>query len=363
MSLALLIVASLLFESLWRLQHKNIGFEPEHLITASISTPRNIDEIRRQLAPIPGISSIAFSDSLPPQGGINWHTFSREGRPLPEPFHRGDNMTDRHVSPGYFESLGIPLLRGRLFTDTDAPGNTAIVNQTLVRTYFPGEDPIGKKIDLLSKSPKTIVGVAADTKNFGLNQPPIPEMDCPLPQVQAGINIIVRTFTDPILTASALRQELHSLDSRMLVTVRTMNQQFDEMTARPRFNGLLFGSFAGIALLLAMVGVYGVITFTVARRTQEIGIRMALGADSSRVVRLILRDALIPTAIGITIGLCAAAAASRSLASLLYDIKPTDPATYILASLALAAVGFAAALLPARRAARVDPMSVLKTDC
>ncbi len=363
LSLALLIVASLLFESLWRLQHKNIGFEPEHLITASISTPRNIDEIRRQLAPIPGISSIAFSDSLPPQGGINWHTFSREGRPLPEPFHRGDNMTDRHVSPGYFESLGIPLLRGRLFTDTDAPGNTAIVNQTLVRTYFPGEDPIGKKIDLLSKSPKTIVGVAADTKNFGLNQPPIPEMDCPLPQVQAGINIIVRTFTDPILTASALRQELHSLDSRMLVTVRTMNQQFDEMTARPRFNGLLFGSFAGIALLLAMVGVYGVITFTVARRTQEIGIRMALGADSSRVVRLILRDALIPTAIGITIGLCAAAAASRSLASLLYDIKPTDPATYILASLALAAVGFAAALLPARRAARVDPMSVLKTDC
>jgi putative ABC transport system permease protein len=362
LSLALLIVASLLFESLWRLQHKNIGFQPEHVITASISTPRPIDDIRRQIAGIPGISSIAFSDSLPPQGGINWHTFSREGRPLPEPFHKGDNMTDRHVSSGYFEALGIPLLRGRLFTAADAPNQTAIVNQTLVRTFFPGEDPIGKKIDLLSKSPKTIIGIAADSKNFGLNQPPIPEMDCPLPTAQPGVNIIVRTFTDPILTASALRQELHSLDPRMLVTVRTMNQQFDEITARPRFNGLLFGSFAAIALVLAVVGVYGVISFTVARRTQEIGIRMALGADSTRVVRLILRDALIPTAIGITAGLCTAAAASRSLASLLYDIKPTDPITYILASIALATVGFAAALLPARRAARVDPMTVLKAE-
>jgi ABC-type antimicrobial peptide transport system permease subunit len=142
-----------------------------------------------------------------------------------------------------------------------------------------------------------------------------------------------------------------------------MNQQFDELTARPRFNGLLFGSFAAIALLLAMVGVYGVISFTVASRTQEIGIRMALGADATRVVRLILRDALIPTAIGIAVGLGAALAASRSLGSLLYDIKPSDPATYILASASLAAIGFAAAVLPARRAARVDPMTVLKTDC
>jgi putative ABC transport system permease protein len=145
-----------------------------------------------------------------------------------------------------------------------------------------------------------------------------------------------------------------ALDPRMFVTVRTMNQQFDEMTARPRFNGLLFGSFA-IALLLAVVGV---VSFTVAHRTQEIGIRMALGADATRVVRLVFRDALIPTSIGVAIGLVAAAAvASRSLAGLLYDIKPTDPITYILASTALAA-----AFLPARRAARVDPMTVLKVE-
>jgi ABC-type antimicrobial peptide transport system permease subunit len=190
-------------------------------------------------------------------------------------------------------------------------------------------------------------------------------MDCPLPPAAADVNIrvVVSSIGDPLLTASALREELHSLDPRMLVTVRTMNQQFDEMTARPRFNGLLFGSFAAIALLLAMVGVYGVIAFTVARRTQEIGIRMALGADAARVVRLILRDALIPTTIGIAAGLGAAVAASRYLTNLLYDIKPTDPATYILASLALASVAFVAALGPARRASQVDPMTVLKTDC
>ncbi len=365
LSLALLIVASLLFESLWRLQHHNIGFQPEHVISATITSPRTTADISRQLAGIPGVSSIAFSDSLPPQGGINWHTFSREGRPLPEPFHRGDNMTDRHVTPGYFEALGITLLRGRLLTAADPPDQTAVVNQTLVQTFFPGEDPIGKKIDLLSKAPKTIVGIVADSKNAGLNQPPIPEMDCPLPSTRTtdiNLNIIVRTLADPLLTASAMREELHALDPRMLVTVRTMNQQFDQFTARPRFNGLLFGSFAAIALLLAMVGVYGVISFTVARRTQEIGIRMALGADASRVVRLILRDALIPTAIGIAAGLLAAGAASRSLGSLLYDIKPTDPATYILASLALGAVGLTAALIPARRAANVDPMSVLKSE-
>ena len=365
LSLALLIVASLLFESLWRLQHHNIGFQPEHVISATITSPRTTADISRQLAAIPGISSIAFSDSLPPQGGINWHTFSREGRPLPEPFHRGDNMTDRHVTPGYFEALGITLLRGRLLAAADPPDQTAVVNQTLVQTFFPGEDPIGKKIDLLSKAPKTIVGIVADSKNAGLNQPPIAEMDCPLPATRTtdiNLNIIVRTLADPLLTASAMREELHSLDPRMLVTVRTMNQQFDQFTARPRFNGLLFGSFAAIALLLAMVGVYGVISFTVARRTQEIGIRMALGADASRVVRLILRDALIPTAIGIAAGLLAAGAASRSLGSLLYDIKPTDPATYVLASLALGAVGVTAALIPARRAANVDPMSVLKSE-
>jgi ABC-type antimicrobial peptide transport system permease subunit len=191
----------------------------------------------------------------------------------------------------------------------------------------------------------------------------MPEEDYLLQATSQNIHIVVRTFADPVLTASALREELHRLDPGMVLTVRTMNQQFDEITARPRFNGLLFGSFAAIALLLAMVGVYGVISFTVASRTHEIGIRMALGADASRVIRLILRDALIPTVFGIAIGLGGAIAASRSLASLLYDIKPTDPPTYIVASIALAGVGIAAALVPARRAANVDPMSVLKTDC
>ncbi len=361
MSLTLLIGASLMFQSLWRMQHKNIGFQPEHVLTATIWQPRPLGEIRRRVASIPGIAVVGFGDSLHPNFGSGSHTFSREGRSLPEGWHRGDTVIGGDVSPGYFEALGIPLLRGRFFTPADGP-DTVIVNQTLVRTYFPGEDPIGKKIDLIMKPPKIIIGVVADVKNHGLDSPPMPATAYPLLSLPTSIHIVVRTFTDPLLTASALRQELHALDPGMLVTVRTMTQQFDEMTARPRFNGLLFGSFAAIALVLAMVGVYGVISFTVARRTHEIGIRMALGADAGRVVRLILRDALIPTAFGIAAGVVAAAAASRSLASLLYDIKPTDPITYILASIALGTVGFAAALLPARRAARVDPTDSLRHE-
>jgi putative ABC transport system permease protein len=361
LSLTLVIGASLMFQGLWRMQHKNIGFQPEHVISATIWQPRPLDEIRRRIASIPGVEAVAFADSLHPSFGSGSHVFSREGRPLPEGWHRGDTVISGQVSPGYFEALRIPLLRGRFFAPTDG-ADAVIVNQTVVRTYFPGEDPIGKKIDQLTKAPKTIIGVVADVKNSGLGSPPMPETAYPLLSVPQNIHMIVRTAGDPLLIASALREELHSLDPRMLITVRTMNQQFDELTARPRFNGLLFGSFAAIALLLAMVGVYGVIAFTVARRTQEIGIRMALGADSSRVVRMILRDALIPTTIGIVAGLCAAMAASRYLTNLLYDIKPTDPATYILASLALASVGFAAAIGPASRASNVDPMSVLKSD-
>jgi putative ABC transport system permease protein len=362
LSLTLLIGASLMFQSLWRMQHKNIGFQPEHIITASIWQPRALDEIRRRVVSIPGIEVVAFAEGIHPNFGSGSHTFSREGRPLPEGWHRGDNVVNGQVSIGYFEALGIPLMRGRFFTPGDGP-DTVIVNETLVRKYFPGEDPIGKKIDQVMKAPKTIVGVVGDVKNRGLDAAPMPEEDYPLLSPPQNTQIIVRTFADPMLTASALRQELHQLDPQMLITVHTMNQQFDQMTARPRFNGFLFGSFAAIALLLAVVGVYGVISFTVARRTHEIGVRIALGADATRVVRLVLRDALIPTGIGITIGLAAAAAASRSFASLLYDIKPTDPTTYILASTALAAVGLAAAFLPARRAARVDPMTVLRTDC
>lgn len=361
LSLALLIGASLMFQSLWRLQHKNIGFEPEHVLTATLLSARPVDEMQRRIAAIPGVDTVAFTDALPPGGGINWHTFSREGRPLPEPFHRGDNVTDRHVTPGYFEALHIPLVRGRYLTAADPP-DSAVVNQTLVRLYFPDEDPLGKKIDQLSKIPKTIVGVVADFKNQGLNGVPMPEMDCPLPPAPAPVHILVRTAADPLYTASALREELRALDPRMMVTVRTMNQQFGEATARPRFNGLLFGSFAGIALLLAMVGVYGVISFTVARRTHEIGIRMALGADATRVIGLILKDALIPATLGIATGLCAAYAASRYLATLLYDIKPTDHVTYAASALLLLLVSAAAVWIPARRASNINPTECLRSD-
>ena len=173
-SLAGLIQTSLMFQSLWRLQPKNIGCQPEHILTATIWQPRPLDEIRRLVGSIPGVSVIGFGDSLHPNYGCCSSVFSREGRPLPEGWHRGDTMIVGHVSPGYFEALGIPLLRGRFFTAADAPDKVAIVNQTLVRTYFPAEDPIGKKIDLVLNAPKTIVGIVADAKNRGLDDAAVP---------------------------------------------------------------------------------------------------------------------------------------------------------------------------------------------
>jgi predicted permease len=364
LSLILLVGAGLLFQSLWRLQHKNLGFEPQEVFTTVTSVRgARLAELRDRLIGVPGTLSVAFADSLPPNGGSSMTTFSREGRPLPEPYHRGDNMIRRRVDPAYFKTLGIPLKRGRGLTAADGE-DVAVINELLARRYFPDEDPIGKKIDVnpVNRPAKTIVGIVGDVKNQGLGLDSMAEMYFHLSGNERVTHVIVRSMGDPAMVATVLRQQIRTLDPQTPATIQTMQQQFSEMTARPRFNGILFGSFAAIALALAVIGIYGVISFTVARRAQEIGIRMALGADSRRLIGLFMKESMGPVGGGIAAGLLGAVAMSRSLASLLYDVKPIDPPTYAVVGVVLCAVAVSASIVPARRAARVDPMTVLRAE-
>jgi putative ABC transport system permease protein len=373
-SLTLLVSAGLLFQSLWRLQHRNLGFNPESLVIADISTngsrfaqaPENVlySELRDRLGGLPGTVSLAFADGFPPGGGCCGTSFVREGVRVPNRSH-GEMLTVRDVSPEYFQTAGIPLKRGRFFTAADR--DVVIINETLARMYFPHEDPIGVRINF---PPRPIVGIVADVKNDGLANPVLPEMCLPLTGAAAagntkgGLNtkVLLRTFAAPRGVVPAILQELRQMDPRMLVTVRTMQERFAGETAAPRLQSELFGSFAAVALLLAMVGIYGVIAYSVANRTKEIGIRMALGADGGRVIRLVLREAALPVATGIALGVCGSVASTRYLQSLLYDVKANDPLTYAAVAGVLALAALAAGIRPALRAARVDPMTVLRAE-
>ena len=370
LSLTLLVSACLLFESLWRLQHNNLGFQPDHLIAADISLRGSrfaahpfatfYPDLRDRVLRIPGAVSVAFADGLPPNGGCCESVFIRQGAARVPNKTRGDLVLVRHVSPSYFGTVGIPLIRGGFLTATDR--DAAVINETMARHFFPGEDPIGVR---MAHPSGTIVGIVADVKNDGLGAAVMPEMINLLEGADTDIGsvrVLLRSFGDPGVAASTLRAELRRMDPRMLVSVHTMRQQFAAETSQPRFESALFGVFAGVALLLAMVGIYGVTAFAVASRTREIGIRMALGADAPRVVRLVLREMAPPLAVGIAAGVSGSVASSRYLGSLLYDIRPTDPATYAAVAALMAAAAMMASLAPARRACRVDPVNVLRAE-
>ena len=364
LSLSLLVSAGLLMQSLWRAQHRHLGFDAEHLLVADLNlkgtsvskAPQAVLEER--LARIPGAVSWTITDGLPPDGGCCGVTFARPGRPSLPAAARGDLIAVRDVTPAYFSTLHITLQSGRFFDAHDT--NVMVINESLARRFFPGEDPIGQA--MMPKQPHTIVGVIADTKNDGLSSAPVPEAILPFQGSAASVHVALRSTGDPTLVAGALREQLHELDPLIAANIHTMEEQFQTQTAQPRFLSGLFAIFAFSALALGMVGIYGVMAFTVASRTREFGIRMALGADRARVVRLVLRDAAGPVCAGIVLGLAGCAAAARSLQSLLYDIRATDPTTYVFVALLLAAVAFAASLAPARRAGQVDPAVVLRAE-
>ncbi len=272
------------------------------------------------------------------------------------------------TSPGYFRTMGIPLLKGRDFSqnDTEQAPQVAIINETMARYLWLNQDPIGKRIK--SGPPEfpwiSIVGVVKDTKQEDLTTELRPAFYTPyLQAAPPSVAVLVRAGSDPMSLAGAIRREVRSLDKELPVQdLRTMEQILHESTSEPRFNMLLLGTFAALALILASVGVYGVVSYSVLQRSQEMGIRMALGAQRRDVLKLVVSQGMTSALVGVGIGLAAALGLTRVMSSLLYGVQPTDPLTFVAVGLLVSFVALLASYIPARRATEVDPIVILRYE-
>jgi len=383
LSLVLLIGAGLLLRSFERLSSTSPGFNPQPLLSAMLSLPEArypneqrivsfYDQLLNRVQNLPGVATAGISMSLPPDL-LNMRNPFWVPR---EPVAPGKSLpmaVEMTVSPTYFQTLGVPLLRGRLFEDSDRIRNTPIliINNVMARRYFPGQDPVGQRIktgDLSPNSPwETIVGVVADVKYSGLAGPPEPTLYVPYfltfwPDFSREMYLVVRPSGDPKSVASGLRTTVQSMDQDMPFELSTMNDLLADSVAQPRFRTLLLGTFAGMALVLAAVGVFGVMGYVVSRRTQEIGVRMALGASRSEVLQMVIGEGMRAVVSGIVIGLVEACAFSRLIKGLLFDVQPFDPVTFAIVPSVVMLAALLASYVPARRASKVDPTVALRYE-
>ena len=381
LSVMLLVGAGLLVRSFQRLLSTNPGFRPEHVLTASIDLPPTesysqnekgasfYKQLMEKLRQTPGIAATGGSTDLPLLGGWT-HAFTVEGyQPPPGPqLSLGNHSV---IYGDYLQTMGIPLLRGRYFTEQDGPKSMGvlIVSESLAQKYWPGQDPLGKRLKWgppESTDPwLTVVGIVGDVKQGPLETAADAHTYEPYAQlgVPLSLRVAVRGQGDPAVLAADIRAAVWSFDSQLaLGSVRTMDEVISRSTASRRFSLVLIGAFAALALVLAAIGIYAVLAYSVARRTHEIGVRIALGARSGDVVRLVLGQGLRVTAIGIVFGVVGSLVLTRFLQSLLYEVQPTDPPTFIGALLLLVTVSVAASYLPARRAVHVDPMVALRYE-
>lgn len=376
----LLVGAGLLVRSLERMQQVDAGFEPSGVLTARVSLPALhypeaaqrlafFDRLLATLSSAPGVQTAALGSGLPLGGSANYLAFSIEGRPDDR-----DVMQDAHlflVTPAYFDLLRIPLLQGRAFEDQDhanAP-RVAIVNQTLARRYWPDRSPIGQRITFGDPAhPEsqwlTVVGVVGDTRVTGLTDAPYAQIYRPYTQVGQGtMAVLLRTTGDPARLAGTLREAIRSQDPGLPVyDVKSMESFVGESIAQPRISTWLTTGFAGIALLLAAIGIYGVISYSVTQRTAEVGVRIALGARPADVLRLIIAQGMRPVIAGIVVGLAGAWLTARLIRGLLFGVSASDPLTFVVVPVFLAGIALLATYIPARRATRVDPMVALRAE-
>ena len=380
--IVLLAGAGLLIRSLNRLTHTDLGFNPEHVLTATFDlsgtryNPDQQDQFIRELfvriRALPGVSGAAGAIPLPLYDDRWSISFNLLDHPVPEANEPDAGIYD--VVPGFFEAMQIPLLRGRTFDERDQRNSAPvmIVTQEFVKKFFPNEDPIGRRVTIgagdgvarARYKTREIVGVVGDIRTSKLSAAPPPAYYVPLPQLMWGQPVLViRSAMPPGTVETEVRKVLAAMDpDAPLYQVQTMEDYLALDLGRARFQTVLLGLFAGIALLLTAVGLYGVMSFTVLQRTHEIGIRVALGARRADVLRMVLSKSLALTGVGLAIGMIGASMVTRLLADLLYEVKPTDPATLVAVSMLLIAVSALASYIPARRAARVDPMVALRYE-
>jgi putative ABC transport system permease protein len=382
LSVVLLAGAGLMIRTSIELQHVDAGFQPADLLTLQVSvagtdynrTGRRAPifrQVRDALAAVPGVESASAINHLPIGGDIWRLGYAVEGRPAPPPGER-PGAAYRVAMPGYFHAMGIPLLEGRDFSshdDESAPG-VAIVNQAMARRQWPGESALGKHIrfgiDRDGTQSLTVVGVVKNARQNDWTSPPADEIYVPYYQRPNAMGLsyltfVLRTQTDPAALAGAARNAVGRVAQGLPISdMQTMERVVADDLWRPRLATLLLGMFAGVALLLAAVGIYGVVSYSVRARTQEIGIRMALGASAADVWGMAFREGMRPVAAGAAVGLMAALGLTRLMSTLLYGVAPTDPYTFAGVVATLLAVAAAANVLPAVRAARVDPMTALR---
>jgi putative ABC transport system permease protein len=376
--LMLLVSAGLLLRSFTALTSVDLGFHPEHVLVANIDIPddennatvRVLTPLLDRLSASAEVRSAALTRSLPGDPDTRSTVgYIVSGQTLADFNTSAPNAGLSVVSGSYFDTIGVPLLQGRTFSARDDASHPliAIVNQALVRRSFGPQNPIGQKIlcgfDKITMQWMTIAGVVADARLDDPKQAPMPELY--LPQLQhplPQIYILVKTRADPMIFAQPLRTVVQSLDNEAVLKLTTLESHLAATVALPRFSSMLVAAFAGLAVLLAAVGIYGVIAYSVSQRTTEIGLRMALGAKQKTVLNMVLKEALKLVGMGLTIGLIGSAAAARLLRSQLFEVSPADPAVYAVMLALLLTIALVAAFLPAWRASRVEPLDALRQD-
>ncbi|HEV2914295.1 MAG TPA: ABC transporter permease [Pyrinomonadaceae bacterium] len=379
LALVLLVGAGLMIKSFMRLRQVSPGFEPSNLLTMNISLPRQkykekqqanifFDQLFERLRTVPGVESVGGVDPLPLSNSNTTTGFIVEGGPVLASADRPE-VGQRAVTPGYFQTMRIPLLKGRQFSEQDREDAplAVIINEAAARRFWPTEEVIGKRLGFEDDGKdvwREVVGIVGNVKHERLDAEAKPEVYFPYRQYPKNfMSLVVRTSSEPLNMIASVREQVLAIDrDQPVFDIMTMEQRISRSVAQSRFIMLLLGLFSALALLLAAVGIYGVMAYVVAQRTHEIGIRMALGAQARDVLRMVIRQGMTLAFVGVGIGLLGAFALTRLMSSLLFGVTATDPLTFILVALVLSAVALVAIIIPARRATRVDPMIALRYE-